>query len=77
MKFFLFLFFFFFFECSLKLIEIFFLILGKHELNEPKIAEDNLRHVTRGQILRVNCTTIVETDMNYFLSWITPQMVRK
>lgn len=69
--------FFFFFEYSLELIEIFFSILGKHELNEPKIAEDNLRHVTRGQILRVNCTTIVETDMNYVLNWSTPHMVGK
>ncbi|XP_012350055.1 vascular endothelial growth factor receptor 1 isoform X3 [Apis florea] len=55
-------------------INYYLLVIRKHELNEPKIAEDNLRHVTRGQILRVNCTTIVETDMNYFLSWITPQM---
>ncbi|XP_026297719.1 vascular endothelial growth factor receptor 1 isoform X2 [Apis mellifera] len=55
-------------------INYYLLVIRKHELNEPKIAEDNLRHVTRGQILRVNCTTIVETDMNYVLNWSTPHM---
>lgn len=44
-------------------------------LNEPKILEDTLSHVTRGETLRVKCTIDVEADTHYVLSWKTPQNV--
>ncbi|XP_012285918.1 vascular endothelial growth factor receptor 1 isoform X2 [Orussus abietinus] len=49
------------------------LIVRKQNLNEPKIHEDTLRHVTRGQELRVNCTIDVDADIQYVFNWSTPQ----
>ncbi|KZC11067.1 Vascular endothelial growth factor receptor 3, partial [Dufourea novaeangliae] len=49
------------------------LVFRKHTLTEPKILEDTLRHVTRGQTLYVNCTIDVNVDMHYVLNWSTPQ----
>lgn len=49
--------------------------LGNQVLNEPKIIEDTLRHVTRGQTLYVNCTTDVDADVQYVFNWTTPQRV--
>ena len=48
-------------------------VLRRQMLNEPKILEDTLSHVTRGQTLRVKCTIDVEADMHYVLYWKTPQ----
>ncbi|XP_076277206.1 PDGF- and VEGF-receptor related isoform X2 [Lasioglossum baleicum] len=45
----------------------------EHPLNEPKIVEDTLRHVTWGQTLYVNCTVDVPKDMQYIFNWSTPQ----
>ncbi|XP_076182482.1 PDGF- and VEGF-receptor related isoform X2 [Ptiloglossa arizonensis] len=49
------------------------LVQRKQILNEPKILEETLRHVTRGQTLYVNCTIDVDADMHYFFNWSTPQ----
>ncbi|XP_044012996.1 vascular endothelial growth factor receptor kdr-like isoform X2 [Aphidius gifuensis] len=42
-------------------------------LSEPIIIKDPLRHVARGQNLRVNCTTDIEMDIPYDLTWIYPE----
>ncbi|XP_017764514.1 PREDICTED: vascular endothelial growth factor receptor 1 isoform X2 [Eufriesea mexicana] len=51
----------------------FLIVVRKLELSNPKILEDSLRHVTRGQTLHVNCTTDVDADMQYVFNWSTPQ----
>ncbi|XP_043527965.1 vascular endothelial growth factor receptor 1 isoform X2 [Frieseomelitta varia] len=43
------------------------------ELSAPKIIGDTMRHVTRGQTLRVNCTITVDADLTYSLIWNAPQ----
>ncbi|XP_053989273.1 vascular endothelial growth factor receptor 1 isoform X1 [Hylaeus volcanicus] len=48
-------------------------VLRKQTLNEPKILEDTLRHVTQGQTLYVNCTIDIDEDMQYVFNWSTPQ----
>ncbi|XP_012522394.1 vascular endothelial growth factor receptor 1 isoform X2 [Monomorium pharaonis] len=45
----------------------------KQTLPEPKIQDENLLHVTRGQDLYVNCTVEVEISMRYVFDWNTPQ----
>ncbi|XP_039309901.1 vascular endothelial growth factor receptor 1 isoform X2 [Solenopsis invicta] len=45
----------------------------KQKLPEPKIQDDTLLHVTRGQDLYVNCTAITEISMRYVFDWNTPQ----
>ncbi|XP_071570035.1 vascular endothelial growth factor receptor 1 isoform X1 [Temnothorax nylanderi] len=45
----------------------------KRTLPEPKIQDDSLLHVTRGQDLYVNCTVEVEISMRYVFNWHTPQ----
>lgn len=45
----------------------------RQALSEPKIHDDNLRHVTRGQDLQVNCTVEVDTAMRYVFNFTTPQ----
>ncbi|XP_076631740.1 PDGF- and VEGF-receptor related isoform X2 [Colletes latitarsis] len=49
------------------------LVLRKQTLNELKILDDTLHHVTRGQTLYVNCTIDVDADMQYVFNWSTPQ----
>lgn len=44
-------------------------------MHDPIIIKDPLRHVARGQTLRVNCTVDVEKDTNYKLSWTYSQPV--
>ncbi|XP_066591720.1 vascular endothelial growth factor receptor 1 isoform X2 [Prorops nasuta] len=48
-------------------------VLRKPSLVDPKIIDEPLRHVTRGQTLYVNCTVEVEADLHYVLNWTTPQ----
>ncbi|KAG7204953.1 hypothetical protein KM043_005341 [Ampulex compressa] len=48
------------------------LVLQKQPLSYPKINDDTLRHVTRGQTLYVNCTVEVDSSMRYVLNWSTP-----
>ena len=62
---------------SFELIKIFSLILATPELSAPKIIGDTMRHVTRGQTLRVNCTITVDADLTYSLIWNAPRKVRK
>ncbi|XP_029159072.1 vascular endothelial growth factor receptor kdr-like isoform X2 [Nylanderia fulva] len=46
----------------------------KQTLSEPKIHEGNLRHVTRGQNLYVNCTIELDPSVHlYVFNWTTPQ----
>ena len=45
----------------------------KQTLPEPKIHDDSLRHVTRGQDLYVNCTVEVDSSVRYVFNWSTPQ----
>ncbi|XP_011871094.1 PREDICTED: vascular endothelial growth factor receptor 1 isoform X2 [Vollenhovia emeryi] len=45
----------------------------KQILPEPKIQDDSLLHITRGQDLYVNCTVEVELSMQYVINWHTPQ----
>ncbi|XP_034952110.1 vascular endothelial growth factor receptor 1 isoform X2 [Chelonus insularis] len=42
-------------------------------LNQPKIIENTLRHVVRGQELRVNCTIDIDRDILMTMNWTTPQ----
>ncbi|XP_050465212.1 vascular endothelial growth factor receptor 1 isoform X2 [Cataglyphis hispanica] len=45
----------------------------KQTLPEPKIHDDTLRHVTRGQDLYVNCTVEIDASVRYVFNWSTPQ----
>ncbi|KYM91172.1 Vascular endothelial growth factor receptor 1 [Atta colombica] len=45
----------------------------KRTLPDPKIQDESLLHVTRGQDLYVNCTVEVEISMRYVFDWNTPQ----
>ncbi|XP_076749941.1 PDGF- and VEGF-receptor related [Xylocopa sonorina] len=45
----------------------------KQPLNKPKILDTTLGHVTRGQTLRVNCTTKINVDAQFVFNWNTPQ----
>lgn len=57
------------------MIKIILSLTGAPSLSEPIIIKDPLRHVTRGQNLRVNCTTDIEMDIPYDLTWIYPKHV--
>lgn len=46
----------------------------KKELSEPKIHDETLLHVTRGQNLTVDCTVEVDVAMRYVFDWNTPQV---
>ncbi|XP_011698334.1 PREDICTED: vascular endothelial growth factor receptor 1 isoform X2 [Wasmannia auropunctata] len=45
----------------------------KQTLPEPKIQDESLLHVTRGQDLYVNCSVEVDLSMRYVFDWNTPQ----
>ncbi|XP_067203643.1 vascular endothelial growth factor receptor 1-like isoform X3 [Linepithema humile] len=45
----------------------------KEILPVPKINDESLHHITRGENLYVNCTVVVDTSMRYEFNWITPQ----
>ncbi|KYN07332.1 Vascular endothelial growth factor receptor 1 [Cyphomyrmex costatus] len=45
----------------------------KQTLPDPKIQDESLLHVTRGEDLYVNCTVEVEISMRYVFDWNTPQ----
>ncbi|XP_076244476.1 PDGF- and VEGF-receptor related isoform X2 [Calliopsis andreniformis] len=47
-------------------------VLRKQNLHEPKILEDTLKHVIRGQTMYANCTTDLDADMFYVFNWSTP-----
>ncbi|XP_046814947.1 vascular endothelial growth factor receptor 1 isoform X1 [Vespa crabro] len=48
-------------------------VFSKQELSEPKIVKDTLRHVVRGQTLRVNCTIdLKERSVPFQLYWKIP-----
>ncbi|XP_031828557.1 PDGF- and VEGF-receptor related isoform X2 [Nomia melanderi] len=47
-------------------------VMATFDLDEPKIIEDSVRHVTRGQTLYVNCTVIIDVGMQYLLDWSPP-----
>lgn len=46
----------------------------KETLFEPRIDKENLRHVIRGEDLRVNCSVQLDRSMLYALNWTTPQV---
>ncbi|XP_014471193.1 PREDICTED: vascular endothelial growth factor receptor 1 [Dinoponera quadriceps] len=41
----------------------------KHTLPQPIIHDENLRHVTRGENLHVNCTVEVDKSLRYLFDW--------
>ncbi|XP_025269674.1 vascular endothelial growth factor receptor 1 isoform X3 [Camponotus floridanus] len=45
----------------------------RQTLPDPKIHDDTLRHVTRGQDLFVNCTVEIDASVRYVFNWSTPQ----
>ncbi|XP_018340861.1 PREDICTED: vascular endothelial growth factor receptor 1 isoform X1 [Trachymyrmex septentrionalis] len=45
----------------------------KQTLPYPKIQDESLLHITRGEDLYVNCTVEVEMSMRYVFDWNTPQ----
>ncbi|XP_072744995.1 vascular endothelial growth factor receptor 1 isoform X2 [Anoplolepis gracilipes] len=45
----------------------------RQSLPEPKIHDDTLRHVTRGQDLYVNCTVEIDASVRYVFNWSTPE----
>ncbi|XP_011631711.1 vascular endothelial growth factor receptor 1-like, partial [Pogonomyrmex barbatus] len=45
----------------------------KRTLPDPKIQDDSLLHVTRGQDLYVNCTVNVDVSTKYVFDWNTPK----
>nr|XP_050846243.1 vascular endothelial growth factor receptor 1 isoform X2 [Vespula vulgaris] len=48
-------------------------VFSKQDLSEPKIIKDTLRHVVRGQTLRVNCTIdLKERSIPFQFNWRTP-----
>lgn len=48
-------------------------VIAKQDLSEPKIVKDTLRHVVRGQTLRVNCTIdLKERSGPFQLYWKIP-----
>lgn len=53
------------------------IFIGKEILSKPKIDDKNLRHITRGEDLYINCTVEVDTSMRYVFNWTTPQEVNK
>ncbi|XP_078038597.1 PDGF- and VEGF-receptor related [Augochlora pura] len=49
-------------------------VTKKYNLTEPRIINDTLRHVTKGETLYVNCTTRIPKDVvDYTFNWSTPQ----
>lgn len=50
-------------------------ISGRQVLSKPKINDETLRHVIRGQDLYVNCTVDIDADTTYMFNWTTPQQV--
>ncbi|XP_011151926.1 vascular endothelial growth factor receptor kdr-like isoform X1 [Harpegnathos saltator] len=40
-----------------------------HPVPEPIIHEENLRHIIRGEDLRVNCTVEVQSSVKYLFNW--------
>ncbi|KAL0113762.1 hypothetical protein PUN28_012704 [Cardiocondyla obscurior] len=45
----------------------------KRTLPEPKIQDESLLDITRGQELNINCTVEVDMSMRYVFDWHTPQ----
>ncbi|XP_078038596.1 vascular endothelial growth factor receptor 1-like [Augochlora pura] len=43
------------------------------KLQVPRIIDDTLRHVTKGETLHVNCTTTVRKNVDYEFTWIPPR----
>ncbi|XP_012148216.1 PDGF- and VEGF-receptor related isoform X2 [Megachile rotundata] len=68
-----------YFKCEIKYGDMigednYHLLVDRHQkLNQPKIHENTLGYVTRGQTLHVNCTTEVNADLQYVFNWTTPQ----